>query len=519
MSFPQGHALLIGVGTHQYHAGIDVPITVADAKAVADVLQNAKQCGYPSGQVKVIHNASATKAGILSALDQLAAQTSTEHTVFLFYCGHGALGTNGNYYLVSHDAQLQNGRVVADTGVSEGELLAKLRTLAAQRVILVFNACHSGNISPTLSLATAELAASNPDEEAASALLSTGQGRIILVACREQQVSYIGQGTNTIFTQALIDGLQGKGVRNNNGFISVFSLYEHLYETVRAVVQTQFNAIQEPELTVLKGVGPFAVARYRGANTLGDLDGSEALPEGTAVREVTSSRSERIFKQRMMQTGSGGVAIGPSAKAAGARGVVADIIHGPVSTGDHARQIQTDSYLERQTNTDGGTYVEGNVKTAGDFIGRDKKVRGDEVRGNKEQRKQVGGVRIGDVAGGIHDSVIAGRDAHQVQQGYATSDNQDDPIVQSPALQSLRTILSSLYETEVDARRIAQDAGLDIRQVNFSTKPLNFWQHVLVEAHKQAKVKALVASAGFEYPAKSEALRQAYQAYASSPQP
>lgn len=519
MSFPQGHALLIGVGTHQYHPGLDVPITVADAQAVAAVLQNAKYCGYPTGQVKVIHDAGATKAGILSALDQLAAQTKAEHTVFLFYCGHGALGTDGNYYLISQDAKLQNGRVVAGTGVSEGELLAKLRTIAAQRVLLVFNACHSGNILPTLSLATDKLEASNPDEEAASALLGTGQGRIILVACREQQVSYIGQGAQTIFTQALIDGLQGKGVRNNNGFISVFSLYEHLYETVRAVVQEQFHAIQEPELTVLKGVGPFAVARYRGANTLGDLDGSEALPEGTAVREVTPSKSERLFQQRVVQTGSGGVAIGPGAKAAGARGVVADTIHGPVSTGDHARQIQTDSYIERQTNTGGGTYIEGNVKTAGDFIGRDKQVSGDEVRGNKGERKQVGGVSIGDVSGGIHDSVIAGRDAHQVQQGYANPGNQDDPVAQSPALQSLRAILSSLYETEADARRLAQDAGLDIRQVNFSTKPVNFWHNILVEAHKQAKVRALVASAGFEYPAKAEALQQAYQASANSPQP
>lgn len=140
------------------------------------------------------------------------------------------------------------------------------------------------------------------------------------------------------------------------------------------------------------------------------------------------------------QSGSGGLAYGAGAQAAGERGVVAHTIHGTVSTGDHARQI------------------------------------------------------------------------------IAAAGHPDDPVAQSPALQSLRALLSSLYETEADARRMAQDAGLDIRQVNFSTKPLNFWQHLLVEAHKQAKVKALVASAGFEYPAQAEALRQAYQAYASSSQ-
>ena len=32
MSFDQGHALLIGVGSHQYETRLDVPITVTDAQ-------------------------------------------------------------------------------------------------------------------------------------------------------------------------------------------------------------------------------------------------------------------------------------------------------------------------------------------------------------------------------------------------------------------------------------------------------------------------------------------------------
>ena len=101
--FAAGHALVIGVGTHRYHPAIDEPITVEDAKAVAAVLRDGSACGYPAEQVRPLGRDDATKEGILSALDDLAAGAGPQDTVFLFYCGHGALGTDGNYYLVSHD--------------------------------------------------------------------------------------------------------------------------------------------------------------------------------------------------------------------------------------------------------------------------------------------------------------------------------------------------------------------------------------------------------------------------------
>jgi formylglycine-generating enzyme required for sulfatase activity len=47
-------------------------------------------------------------------------------------------------------------------------------------------------------------------------------------------------------------------------------------------------------------------------------------------------------------TGSGAVAQGPGAKAAGEGGVVADAVHGTVITGDQSKVIQAETYVERQ---------------------------------------------------------------------------------------------------------------------------------------------------------------------------
>ena len=136
------------------------------------------------------------------------------------------------------------------------------------------------------------------------ALLGTGEGRVVIVACREGQVSYIGKGDISIFTQALVNGLRGNGVRNSNGFVGAFGLYEHIYESVTSVVKAQIDDVQEPELPVLKGVGPFAVSLYQGASTLGGIQPFEALPPGLAVRH-SPEQSVRMYEARAVHTGGG----------------------------------------------------------------------------------------------------------------------------------------------------------------------------------------------------------------------
>lgn len=444
MAFDKGHALVIGVGTHRHHPGIDVRISVTDAEAVAAVLRDANACGYPAGQVQVVHDAGATKAGILAALDDLAAAAKPDDTAFLFFCGHGALGTDGNYYLVGHDARVQNGRVVAGTGVSEAELLQKLRGIAAQRMLLLFNACHSGNLSPSLDIAPETLDASNPDADAAAALLGTGQGRILIAACREQQVSYIGKGTLSIFTQALVDGLRGKGsVRNTNGFISAFSLYEHLYEAVGDTVKDQCHAVQEPELTVLRGVGPFAVALYKGATALGDFAGDEPLPAGMAAREVSPEKSARYFRQHI--------------------------------------------------DTGGGAYVGESVHTGGgDFIGRDKVVTG----GGSAVNTGSGVAFVGD-----GNTVITGKVRGEVRVTNAVTKPEGGRAEFQALLEEIRQQLAALpassdrMEAAAELARVEELARRDALPAGRVTRGLENVHEILEGITAATALGALVAKA------------------------
>lgn len=323
MAFSNGHALVIGVGRYRHMSSYNVPIAAKDADAVAEALKNPAICGYPSDQVTLLSDQNATRAAILTALESLTVKMDADSTLFLFFVGHGVYGTDGNYYLTTHDSQLQGKQVAAGTGISDAELLDKLRQLKTKRMLLVINACHSGELSPSFDIGAESLDSQPPPQKLADALLSTGEGRITITACRPEQKSWIGSGKLSIFTRALVNGLKGEAP-NNRGYISAFGLYEHVYIESKEGAE-ELGQEQEPELTVLKGVGPFPVALYRGASQPGTFDVDESIPAETAVRQVSPEKSQRIYQRYTATlTGDGAIAQGDGAKAVGKGGILID---------------------------------------------------------------------------------------------------------------------------------------------------------------------------------------------------
>lgn len=268
-----------------------MPIAATDAEAVAAALKDPAVCGYPAEQVTLLTDESATREGVLSALAGLSARLTAESTLLVFYVGHGVYGTEGTYNLSTHDSELKGARLKEGTGVRDAELIAALRAIKAARVLLLFNSCHSGELAP--SFAPGEgLDAAAPPEEVRTALLSTGEGRITITACRSEQLSWVGRGALSIFTQAVVSGLRG-GAPNNHGYISVFGLYESVYFAAKEAAAA-LGKVQEPVLTVIKGVGPFPVALYRGASEPGAFEATEPVPAETAVHEVSAESSRRL---------------------------------------------------------------------------------------------------------------------------------------------------------------------------------------------------------------------------------
>lgn len=129
--------------------------------------------------------------------------------------------------------------------------------------------------------------------------MKTGEGRVIITACREHQQSSFLIGANlTYFGNALTNGLRGNGISSRRGYISLFDLYEHIYTQVKFDAETKSNKTQEAELTIQKGIGVMPVALHCGKVPDGNLTDSDRPSSLSGViREFNLSQLQKTPQQ------------------------------------------------------------------------------------------------------------------------------------------------------------------------------------------------------------------------------
>jgi hypothetical protein len=337
-------------------------------------------------------------------------------------------------------------------------LLERLRNVKAKRLLCIFNACHAGEVSPTLGADEEPSTGAPLPEKTAAALLATGSGRVIITACREDQVSFVGSGALTLFTQALVDGLQGKGdyISNRGGFISIFDLYSHLYDKLQEWVPAKISAYlrqkygerQEPELTVIKGVGPFAVSLYRGATMLGSFSAPEQPDIDAGLREIDPKRSERLLNQLLqIQAGRDTNTAGRDLSTAGRDNLSGAHIEGGYTGGNRTEQQGGIHFGS------GGRFGD---LTFGDIAGRDI-IKGNTMGDN---------IKVGDISNsdgiaigcGAQANVTKGVQADQLAAAFSAVYQQLAASPESPAIKGVVEEQVKAVEAEA-AKGEAADAG------------------------------------------------------------
>jgi hypothetical protein len=261
----KGVAYVLAFGVDHYeNAQYDLKFAGADASAFADEVrrQQAKLGRFERVEIVQLLDRDATKENLLLALKQLAGlatpppgapaalsrieRAQPEDAVIVYFAGHGT-ARGPRFYLVPHDLGYTGPRAAIDAraieailshSISDVELEAAVEGLDAGQMILVIDACNSGQALE------AEEKRRGPMNSKGLAQLAYEKGLYVLAAAQSYQAaletSQLGHGylTFSLIEEGLKKGLADGTPRD--GDVSVREWFD--YATARVPEMQQSNS-------------------------------------------------------------------------------------------------------------------------------------------------------------------------------------------------------------------------------------------------------------------------------------
>jgi peptidoglycan/xylan/chitin deacetylase (PgdA/CDA1 family)/uncharacterized caspase-like protein len=208
------------VGINDYQNWPKLRYAVNDATAVEEILVG--KFGFKKENVRKLANGDATRQRIMEVLgDELTdgRKVQREDRVFFFFAGHGATRTfeDGRQigFIVPVDADRAN---YYSTAISMTALREAADLIPAKHIYFVMDSCYSG-----LAL-TRGSGAFSRDRTYLEEVTRRQARQILTAGGAEEQVADDGPTGHSVFTWALLQGLQGQADLDGNGFITASEL-------------------------------------------------------------------------------------------------------------------------------------------------------------------------------------------------------------------------------------------------------------------------------------------------------
>jgi WD40 repeat protein len=267
----KGTAYILAIGLNHYdNANFDLRFAAADAQDFAQVLQHEQSLLGTYERVNVVSllDEQATRSNILTALARLAGtdqkepladslpeleqlkRAQPEDTILIYFAGHGATA-GSRFYLLPHDLGYMGARDAVDAAamkavithsISDEDLEQALEPVDAGRIVLVIDACNSGQ-----ALESKEKRR-GPMNSEGLAQLAYEKGMYILTAAQGYQaaleVAQVGHG---LLTYALIEEGLRKGAADFNPKDGKIELREWVDFATQRVPELQLSKIDEAQ--------------------------------------------------------------------------------------------------------------------------------------------------------------------------------------------------------------------------------------------------------------------------------
>lgn len=235
---------LLSIGVSEYkNSEFNLGVAHKDAKAISDMFRSQKGKVYKDVKIKTFTNKDATSDSILDGLDWIDKEVTSKDVAVIFIAGHGINDDRGEYYFLSHEANLDRLR---RTALPWYEVQRTINNLPSKTILLA-DTCHSGNIAGTRRDITGAI----------KSIINSGSGSVIMTATTGNGYSYEqkewGHGA---FTKALLEGVKNlKADYDGDNTITIKEI--DLYITNR--VKKLTNGKQKPTTIIPASIPDFAI--------------------------------------------------------------------------------------------------------------------------------------------------------------------------------------------------------------------------------------------------------------------
>ncbi len=238
-------AIVVGISRYQNERW-NLKYAHRDAEMFYDLIRKPSGGGFLEDHVVKLIDEEATTRSVTRALRGFLQKPAKEDVVLLYFACHGAPDPNRpeNVYVITHDTDPKD---IPGTALPMREIHLSLQeNLAAERTIIIMDACHSGVIGEGRRAAD-ETASVNRylqslgDMQAGLGLLTSARSNET-----SQEDARWGDG-HGVFTYYLLEGMRGEADRNpKNGIVTVGELFEYVREEVRKATGHQQHPFTGP---------------------------------------------------------------------------------------------------------------------------------------------------------------------------------------------------------------------------------------------------------------------------------
>ena len=247
------HVLAIGIDdyTNDY---LDLTNANKDVQSLVTTLENQKGRMFNEVKTKVISNQEATKANIEEAIRQIKGKAAKDDLVLIYFAGHGA-ESGGSFYLKPTDVKSDPSEMEISS-IDNRWIMEEISRYSAPTLYFLDASYPSKSDANGATVGNANMDAVQNDF--GKVIDNDDEIRIFVSSTSSKQKSNVGADKGSLFTVAMLEGLDGKADLNDNGLVTVEELGDYVSD--RVLGQTSWK--QKPTL-VKRGIGMVPLAKVK----------------------------------------------------------------------------------------------------------------------------------------------------------------------------------------------------------------------------------------------------------------